>query len=89
MKSAWVIVLLLLTAACAKADWKEVKEGLPHQAVLKAVGEPLMASKSKSGLQVKWTYDRGGYVIFEAGRVRFFQAPKAAKREITVAAVTR
>lgn len=90
MKRISFVLLLLVSAAWARADWKNVKEGVPQQTVLRTVGAPLMMTKSKTGLQVTWTYDRGGYILFEAGRVRYWQAPRPAKREmVAVATVSR
>jgi hypothetical protein len=73
-----LLLLSLFVCACtttARAEWRDVKEGLNVQAVLAAIGTPMMVNKSKSGRQVTWTYDDGAYVLFENGRVRFFKAP--------------
>ena len=79
MKRLVLVLLFAGVCASARAEWSDVREGIDVQAVLAAVGTPLMVSKSRTGLQVTWTYDEGGYVLFENGRVRFWQPP-AAKR---------
>jgi hypothetical protein len=82
MKRLLLVLLLAGVCAPARAEWKDLKAGIDVQAVLAAVGTPLMVSKSRQGLQVTWTYDDGAYVLFENGRVRFWQPP-VAKRKAT------
>jgi hypothetical protein len=76
MKATTALVLALLLVASARADWKDVKAGMDVKAVWRCVGAPLIENKGKSPIAV-WTYDRGGYVMFEAGRVKYWEAPKA------------
>lgn len=75
-----MLVLALGTSAAA-AEWKGVRQGCEKQVVLEAVGAPLMMNKSKTGRQETWTYDRGGYVIFENGRVSYWQPSRGAARK--------
>ncbi len=70
-----MILLALLFVACARAEWSDVKEGLGPQSVIKLVGTPLVGSSGHGGQFVTWIYDRGGYIVFENGRVAFWQAP--------------
>ena len=76
MKKFFLLVLFAVAAASARAEWKNVKEGLDQKTALQTLGAPLMVSKSKSGMQQTWTYDRGAYIIFVFGRVRYWAAPK-------------
>jgi hypothetical protein len=69
----------LLLAATARADWKDLKEGLDLRTVERLVGAPLIENGSRRGSFVNWTYDVGGYVLFEGGRVKFWQAPRSKK----------
>ena len=71
----WLIAALLVVAS-ARADWKDVKEGMDQRAVMEAVGTPLMFTRARHGLLETWMYDEGGCVYFVKGRVRFWQAPK-------------
>ena len=71
-------VLAVASAVTARADWSELQKGLDEEATLAAVGRPIIASQSKSRVHATWTYDSGGYVLFELGRVAHWQAPKAA-----------
>jgi hypothetical protein len=80
MTRLFLLTLFAFACTTARAEWSDVKEGLNVQAVLAAVGTPMMVNKSKSGRQVTWTYDNGAYVLFENGRVRFFKAPPTAGR---------
>jgi hypothetical protein len=80
MKTLMIFVLLVISAASARADWKTLKEGQEKAAALQTVGVPLLMSKSRSGLQETWTYDSGGYILFERGRVRYWEAPKPVVR---------
>ncbi len=76
MKRLFLLSLFLCAAASARAEWNDVKEGCDVQAVLAAVGSPLLMSKSRSGAQFTWTYDNGAYILFENGRVSYWQPPK-------------
>ena len=79
MKRAKLITALaiaLASAAPSWASWSEVRAGLDEKATLAAVGVPIIASRSKSRVHATWTYDLGGYIHFERGRVAFWQAPR-------------
>lgn len=73
-----IAVLAVASAATSRADWNDLRKGLDPQATLAAVGTPIIASQSKSRVHATWTYDAGGYIQFEQGRVAHWQAPKAA-----------
>jgi hypothetical protein len=75
MKTVLSIVLAAMCIATARADWKDLKQGMDRVAVQRALGTPLLENKGRSVAQV-WTYDSGGYVIFEGGRATFWAAPK-------------
>lgn len=75
MKTLFVIGTLLL-ASVARGEWSDIKAGLDERTVVARIGVPLQWSKSRSGAQVTWTYDLGGHIIFERGRVRYWQAPQ-------------
>jgi hypothetical protein len=75
MKTVLPIVLAAMCVATARADWKDLKQGMDRAAVLRAVGTPLIENKGRSVAQV-WTFDSGGYVIFEGGRAAFWEPPK-------------
>jgi hypothetical protein len=59
--------------ATAWAGWAELKVGADERAVLAMLGQPIIVSRGIHGLHVTWTYDLGGYVQFERGRVVFWQ----------------
>lgn len=71
-----MLLLLALSCGAVRAQWADLKPGQDAQAVAKALGEPLIVSQSKGRAQSTWTYDRGGYVMFEKGRVTFWQPSK-------------
>jgi hypothetical protein len=75
MKKVLPVVLAAMCVATARADWKDLKQGMDRAAVLRAVGTPLLENKGRSVAQV-WTFDAGGYVIFEGGRATFWEQPK-------------
>lgn len=72
-----MLLLLALSCGAARAQWADLKTGLDAQMVAKALGQPLIVSQKKGGIYATWTYDRGGYVMFENGRVTFWQPSKA------------
>ncbi len=72
----WLVVAGGLTEL--RADWGQLQAGLTEKAARAAVGAPLIASRSKSRVQATWTYDAGGYVQFERGRVTHWTAPRGA-----------
>lgn len=75
-----MVLLFLLAMAGLRAEWRDLKEGLDPKAVEKFIGAPLMQTKARGGLLVTWTYDNGGYVLFENGLVRYWQAPRPKKK---------
>lgn len=72
-----ISVLAVASAVTSRADWGEMRKGLDQQATLAAVGTPIIASQSRSRVHATWTYDSGGYIQFEQGRVAHWQAPRA------------
>ncbi len=76
-----IFVFSLAASTGTAAEWKDLRPGCEKQVVLEAVGAPLMMNKSKTGRQETWTYDRGGYVIFENGRVSYWQPSRKALRK--------
>lgn len=76
------LLLALLFAASARAEWCELKEGADTKSVLACIGAPLLMNKSRNGRQITWTYDNGGYVMFANGRVTFWSAPRATSKPL-------
>ncbi len=74
-----LLVIALLTAAAARAEWRDLRVGLDPKAVAELVGQPLMQQRARGGVLVTWTFDHGGYVLFENGRIRYWQAPRTEK----------
>ena len=74
------MVLALLTAASARAEWRDLKAGLDQKSAAELVGSPLMASRGRGGKFVTWTFDHGGYILFENGRIRYWQPPQRGNR---------
>lgn len=74
-----LLVLGVALATEARAAWEDLKAGHDARAAFTAAGAPLVVSKSRSGTHAMWTYDGGGYIQFERGRVTFWQAPKLKK----------
>jgi hypothetical protein len=75
-----LVLTFALLVSGASAAWSDLKEGLDAKAVEQCVGAPLIVSGTRGGTVVNWTYDRGGSILFENGRVKFWQAPREAKR---------
>lgn len=74
MKRGWC--LFLIAPATVWAEWKDVRVGLKAEAVVQAVGEPLIRSRSRGGLYETWTFDHGGSVVFVRDRVSYCQEPR-------------
>lgn len=72
---AWISMWVLL-AAVARAEWRDLRLGSDHAAVLRCIGVPLLSNRSRGGGTETWTYDRGGYIRFENGRVTFWRPPE-------------
>lgn len=76
MRPVLMLLLLALSCGAVRAQWTDLKPGQDTQTVAKALGQPLIVSQNKGGVYSTWTYDRGGYVMFEKGRVTFWQPSK-------------
>lgn len=74
-----LVVLALLAVSTARAEWRDLKTGLDAKSAAELVGQPLMATKARGGVMVTWVFDHGGYMLFENGRLRFWQAPHPEK----------
>jgi hypothetical protein len=78
MKAVLSVVLAVTCVAAARADWKDVKRGMDAPAVMRAIGAPLLQNKARAIAQT-WTYDAGGFVLFEGGRAVYWEPSKPAK----------
>jgi hypothetical protein len=74
-----IVVIALLLVSNASAAWTDLKEGLDRKAAEQLVGAPLIENRTRGGTMVNWVYDHGGYILFENGRVKFWQAPRGTK----------
>jgi hypothetical protein len=85
-----IILLVMLLASTARASWGDLKEGLDPKAAEQMVGAPLFENRSRGWTFVNWVYDNGGSILFENGRVKFWQAPQGAApaRPLVVVAST-
>ena len=72
-------IIFLFVVSLARADWKDLKEGLDPKTAEQLVGAPLFTNQTRGGSLVTWTYDHGGYILFESGRIKFWQAPREKK----------
>lgn len=77
MKLIGLLTMGVLISTSVRAAWQDLREGLAPDAARAAVGAPLLVSRSRTGVHVTWTYDSGAYIIFEQGRVRYWQKPKS------------
>ena len=79
----WTMKRLVLLFVClvsgATAAWRDLKEGIDAKTAEQLVGAPLFVNQTRGGTMVNWVYDCGGYILFENGRVKFWQAPRDAK----------
>ena len=75
-----IVIIALLLVSCARADWKDLKAGLDPKTAGELVGAPLFENRTRGGTMVNWVFDNGGFILFENGRVKFWQAPRDAKR---------
>jgi hypothetical protein len=78
------LTLGLGAAAGAHAAWADLKEGQDAKTATQEVGLPLIQTRGRGGVLETWTYDEGGYILFENGRVRYWQAPRALRIERAV-----
>ena len=74
-----LIALLLLGTSSAVSAWSDLKEGFDPKAAKGCVGAQLFENRTRGGTVVNWVYDNGGYILFENGRVRYWQAPHEKK----------
>ncbi len=81
MLAAAGALLFLLLASAAQAAWADIKAGLDQKTTREQVGVPLIQNKARQAAIETWTYDDGGYILFENGRVRYWQAPRPKKIE--------
>lgn len=83
MKRAKFITALAIALASAAsswaAGWNDLRAGLDEKSTLAAVGTPIIASRSKSRVHSTWTYDKGGYIQFERGKVAYWQMPQGGR----------
>jgi hypothetical protein len=76
---AWILASWLALTP-SHAAWSDLRAGMEMAEVQRLVGEPLIASRVRGGLFVTWTYDQRGYVLFEHGRLRFWQPSASVAR---------
>lgn len=87
MKAVLAIAVALVAIASARADWKDLKKGMDHTAILQCVGAPMQANRGHGGAFEVWTYDAGGFVMLEGGRVTYWQPSKAVPAIVAPAIV--
>ncbi len=75
---AWAVALV--ATVVARADWKDLKPGMDRGAAWHCVGAPILQNHGHGVFEV-WTYDAGGYVMFEAGSVTYWEPSKPAPAE--------
>lgn len=80
MRRAAIFFLLLLVLPEARAGWTDLREGADSGAVIAALGEPLIRSRSRSGTFESWTYDAGGYAVFVNARLSHWEVSRGAAR---------
>ncbi len=65
-----LFLLLAITALPSlRAEWADMKAGIGANEVVRALGVPLVQSHGAAGRWSVWTYDAGGCVLLENGRV--------------------
>ncbi len=74
-----IILIAMLLASSASAAWCDLKVGLDAKTAEQLVGAPLFGNRTRGGTLVNWAYDNGGFILFENGRVKFWQAPRETK----------
>ncbi len=78
VKRAWLLLLLLWPVGL-RAEWKELRIGMPSERVIELVGAPLLRTRSRNGVFETWTYDFGGNVAFVGGCVSSWTPPRPAR----------
>ncbi|PTX91461.1 hypothetical protein [Opitutus sp. ER46] len=82
-----LLTFLLLAAPWARADWCELRAGMDRDSAWRCAGVPLLQNEARGG-NAMWTYDRCGYIIFERGRVAYWDAPKPEPKKPALAKTT-
>lgn len=75
MKTAPCLAVFAMLTGVLRAGWSELQPGMDAPAAFQCVGAPILQSKGKATQQ--WNYDRGGFILFERGRVISWEQPKA------------
>ncbi|HVU24020.1 MAG TPA: hypothetical protein VHE13_07835 [Opitutus sp.] len=73
MRRALLAIFLVLSCSL-HASWRDLRPGFNASKTIAAIGRPLLVNRSR-GYET-WTYDRGGYVEFEGGRLVYWEASK-------------
>ena len=76
MKAVLAVAVALFATVAARADWKDLKKGMDRSTALQCVGAPMLTSRGHAGAFEVWTYDAGGFVIFEGGVVTYWEQSK-------------
>ncbi len=63
------LFLAIAALPSLRAEWADMKPGLGANEVMRALGVPLVQSHGAAGRWAVWTYDAGGCVLLENGRV--------------------
>lgn len=77
MKRALCVASVLLIGAQLRADWSDLKPGMDANLARACVGMPLFGTNGRATQQ--WNFDHGGYILFERGRVIYWQQPTPPK----------
>lgn len=75
MKAVVAVALALGLSGQLRADWNDLKPGMDARAAVQCVGTPILQSEGRAASAL-WNYDSGGFVLFAAGRVTYWEAPK-------------
>lgn len=76
MKAVLAVVVALFATIAARADWKDLKKGMDRTTAMQCVGVPILTSRGHAGAFEVWTYDSGGFVMFEGGVVTYWEHSK-------------
>lgn len=74
MKRLLSCLVFLLLVTRAAAGWYDLKPGMDQNAAVQCVGQPILKTKGRAGAEV-WTYDHAGYILFNQGRVTYWEVP--------------